>query len=81
MSQLFASGGQSIGVSASAAVLAMSIQGCFPLGLTGLVSLQSNELSRVFSMESHFLLCFPTLYKHTAVFLHMSMPAHTIDVW
>ena len=40
MSQLFASGGQSIGVSASLAVLLMNIQDCFPLGLTGLISLQ-----------------------------------------
>ena len=47
MSQLFASGGQSIGVSAS--VLSMNIQDWFPLGLTGLISLQSNGLSRVFS--------------------------------
>jgi len=39
VSQLFASGGQSIGASASASVLPMNIQGWFPLGLTGLVSL------------------------------------------
>ena len=39
MSQLFTSGGQSIGVSASASVLPMDIQGCFPLGLTGWISL------------------------------------------
>ena len=49
MSQLFTSGGQSIGVSASASVLPMNIQGWFPLGLTGLISLQSKGLSRVFS--------------------------------
>ena len=49
MSQLFASGGQSIGASASASVLPLNIQGWFPLGLTGLVSLQSKGLSRVFS--------------------------------
>ena len=49
MSQLFASGGQSIGVSALASVLPMSIQDWFPLGLTGLVCLQSKGLSRVFS--------------------------------
>ena len=47
MSQLFASGGQSIG--ASATVFPMNIQGWFPLGLTGLISLQLKELSRVFS--------------------------------
>ena len=49
VSQLFTSGGQSIGASASATVLPMSIQGWFPLGLTGLISLQSKGLSRVFS--------------------------------
>ena len=47
MSQLFASGGQSIGAPASASVLPMNIQGWFPLGLTGLISLQSKRLSRV----------------------------------
>ena len=49
MSQLFPSGGQSIGASASASILLMNIQGWFPLGLTGFVSLQSKGLSRVFS--------------------------------
>ena len=43
MSQFFASGGQSIGVSASASVLPVNIQGWFPLGLTGLISLQSHH--------------------------------------
>ena len=47
MSQLFASGGQSIGVSASA--LTMNIQDWFPLGWTGWIILQSKGLSRVFS--------------------------------
>ena len=47
MSQLFASDGQSIGVSASPSVLPMNIQGWFPLGLTGLISLQSKGLSRL----------------------------------
>ena len=57
MSWLFASGGQSIGTSAS--VLPMTIQGLFPLGLTGLISLLSKGLSRVFpsttirSISSH----------------------------
>ena len=49
MSQLFASGGRSIGVSVSASVLPMNIQSWFPLGLTGLISILSKELSRVFS--------------------------------
>ena len=48
-SQFFASGGQSIVVSASASVLPMNIQDWFPLGWTGWVSLQSKGLSRVFS--------------------------------
>ena len=47
MSWLFSSGGQSIGASAS--VLPMNIQGWFPSGFTGLISLQSKRLSRVFS--------------------------------
>ena len=49
MSQLFASDGQSIGVSASASVLPMNIQDWSPLGWTGWISLQSKGLSRVFS--------------------------------
>ena len=49
MSQFFASGSQSTGSSASASVLPMNIQDWFPLGLTGLVSLQSEGFSRVFS--------------------------------
>ena len=48
MSQLFASRGQSIRASASAPVLPMNIQGWFPLGLTGLMSLLSKGLSKVF---------------------------------
>ena len=49
MSQLFTSGGQSIGVSASATVLPLNIQDLFPLGQTGWISLQSKELQGVFS--------------------------------
>ena len=49
MSQFFTSGGQSIGVSASASVLPVNIHNWFPLGLTGWISLQSKELSKVFS--------------------------------
>ena len=49
MSQFFSSGGQMIGVSASALVLPMNIQDSFPLGWTGWISLQSKGLSRVFS--------------------------------
>ena len=49
ISRFFASGGTSIGVSASASVLPVNIQDWFPLGLTGLISLLSKGLSRVFS--------------------------------
>ena len=49
MSQLFISSGQTIGGSASSSVLPMNILGWFPLGLTGLISLLSKGLSRVFS--------------------------------
>ena len=48
MSWLFPSGGESIGASVSASVLPVSIQDWFPLGLTGLISLQSKGFSRVF---------------------------------
>ena len=63
MSQLFASGGQSIGISASASVLLMNIQDWFPLGWTGLIPLQSQGLSRVFSnttVQKHQFFCFNT---------------------
>ena len=49
VSQCFASGGQSIGVSASASVLQMNIQDWFPLGWTGWIFLESKGFSRVFS--------------------------------
>ena len=49
MSQIFTSGGQSIGVSASASVFPMNSQDWFPSGWTGWISLQSKGLSRVFS--------------------------------
>ena len=60
MSQLFAWGGQSIGVSASASVLPMNTQDWSPLGWTGWISLQSKGLSRVFSnttVRKHQLFC------------------------
>ena len=60
-SQLFTSGGQSIGVSASTSVLPMNIQDWFPLGLTGLIFVQSKGLSRVFYNT--------TVQKHSAFFM------------
>ena len=55
MSQLFASGGQSIGSSASAPVLTMTIQGFFSLGMTGLISLQSKSLLQHHSSKASIL--------------------------
>ena len=60
MSQLFASDGQSIGVSASASVLPMNTQSWFPLWLTSLISLESKGLTRVFSsttIQKHQFFC------------------------
>ena len=60
MRKLFSSGGQSIGVSASASVLAMNIQDWFSLGWIGWISLQSKGLSRVFSnttVQKHQFFC------------------------
>ena len=52
MSQFFASGGQSIGVSSSASVLPLNIQDWFPLGLTGWISLQSRGLKSLLQHHS-----------------------------
>ena len=52
MSQFFAPGGQNIGALASASVFPMNIQEWFPLGLTGLISLQTKGLSRVLQHHS-----------------------------
>ena len=60
ISWLYASGGQSIGVSTSASVLPMNTQDWFHLGLTGWISLQSKRLSRVFSntiVQKHQFFC------------------------
>ena len=60
MSQFFTSDGQIIGVSASVSTLPMNIQGWFPLGLTGLISLLSRGLWRVFSsttVQKHWFFC------------------------
>ena len=67
MSQFFASGGQSTGVSASASVLPTNIQDWFPLGWTGWISLQSKGLSRVFSnttVQKHQLAFFIVQLSH-----------------
>ena len=71
MSQLFTSGGQSIRVSASASVLPTNIQGWFPLGWTGWISLQSKGLSRVFSStpiwKQQFFSAQPSLWSNSLI--------------
>ena len=69
MSQLFASGGQSIGVSASASVLPMNIQDWYPLGGTDWISLQSKGLSRVFSNT--------TVQKHQFFSVQLSLQSYS----
>ena len=74
MSQLFAWGGLSIGVSASASVLPMNTQDWSPLGWTGWISLQSNGLSRVFSNT--------TLQKHQFFGAQLSSQSNShIHTW
>ena len=73
-SQFFASGGQSIGVSASASVLPMNIQDWFPLGWTDWIFLQSKGLSRVFSNT--------TVQKHQFFGLQLSSQSNShIHAW
>ena len=70
MSQFFTWGGQSIEVSASVSVLPVNIQGWFPLGLTGLISLQSKGLSRVFSSTTvwrHQFIIHPSLWSNSRI--------------
>ena len=70
MSQLFASGGQSIRVSASAPVLPMNILCWFPLGLTGLISLLSKGLSTVFNTtvrKHHFFSAQLSLWSNSHI--------------
>ena len=74
MSQLFASGGQSIGASISASVLPMNIQDWFPLGLTSLIALQSKGLSKVFSNT--------TVQKHQFFGVQLSLWSnYHIHIW
>jgi len=76
MSHFFSSGGQSVGVPASASVLPMNIQDWFPLGLTGLTSVQSKGLSRVFSnttvQKYQFFGAQPSLWSKSHI--HISLP-------
>ena len=82
MSRLFTSGGQSIGTSASATVLPMTIQSWFPPGLTGLISLPSKGLSRAFSSTTiwkHHFFFWSLSLSPTLIFIHDYWKNHTLD--
>ena len=82
MSQLFAWGGQSTGVSASASVLPVNIQDWSPLGWTGSISLQSKGLSRVFSnttIQKHQFLVLSFLHSPTLTSIHDHWKNHSLD--
>ena len=71
VSRFFTSSGQRIGASASASVLPLNIQGWFPLGLSGLISLLSKGLSRVFcsttAWKPHFFGAQPSLWSSSYI--------------
>ena len=72
VSQFFTSGGQNIGVSASASVLPVNIQDYFPLEWTGWISFQSKGLSRIFSNT--------TVQKHQFIFTFHFL-GHNSSMW
>ena len=82
MSCLSASGSQIIGASASASVLPVNIQGWFPLGLTGLISLESKRLLRVFSsttIRKHQFFSAQPFYGPTLTSVHDYWKNHSFD--
>ena len=82
VSRLLASDGQSVGASASVSVLPMNIQGWFPLGGTGWISLQSKGLSRVFSnttVQKHQFFGISFLYSPTLTSIHDYWKNHSLD--
>ena len=82
MSQFFASGGQSIGASALASILPLNIQGWFPLGRNGLISLLFKGFSRVFSsttVQSINSLALSLLYGPAVTSIHDYWENHSFD--
>ena len=83
MSQLFTSGGQS--TEASASVLPMNIQGWFPLGLTGLLSLLSKRLSRLFfstTLQKHqFFSTQPSLWSNSHIHTWLLEKTTALTIW
>ena len=84
MSQFFTPGGQSIGVSASASVLQMNVQGWFPLGLMGWITLQFKGLSRVFLQQQFKTInysVFSFLYDPTLTAIHDHWKTIALTRW
>ena len=81
MSQLFAWGDQSIGVSASASVLPMNTQDWSPLGWTGWISLQPKGLPRIFNTTVQKHQCFGISFLHspTLTSIHDHWKNHSLD--
>ena len=82
MSQLFAWGGQSFGVSASASVLPVNTQDWSPLGWTGWISLQSKGVSRVFSntiVQKHQFFSAQLLHSPTLTSIYNHWKNHSLD--
>ena len=79
MSQFFTAGDQSIRASASTSVPPMNIQGWFPLGWTGWISLQSKRLSRVFSNTTGQKHQFFGAYGPTLTSIHDYWKNHSFD--
>ena len=82
MSQLFTSGGQSTGVSASTSVLPVNTQDWSPLGWTGWISLKSKGLARVFSnttVQKHQFFGASFLYSPTLTSIHDHWKNHSLD--
>ena len=81
MSQFFASGGQTIGISTSISVLSVNIQDWFPLGWSGWISLQSNRLSRAFSNTTKSInsLALSFLYSPTLTSIYDHWKNHSLE--
>ena len=76
VSQLFTAGGQSIGASASATVFSINIQDWFPLGLTGLISLQSIPHTKFFGVKNKLITRKKCLWK----WVHVQSP-QALNEW
>ena len=85
MSWFFASGDQIVGASASASVLPMNIQDWFPLCLTGLISLQSKGISRVFSstttQKHQFFTSQPSLWSNSYIHIWLLGKTIALTIW